>query len=62
MDNDWTCSSKFYYTAVLYCHANCLQKSNIKVELEFLATAHHMGKTAKLDDAIERLFEEGETR
>ena len=47
-----------FYIAMLIAY----KKAISKVELEFLATAHHMGKTAKLDDAIERLFEEGETR
>lgn len=47
-----------FYIAMIIAY----KKAMSKIELEFLATAHQMGKTAKLDDAIERLFEEGETK
>jgi hypothetical protein len=33
----------------------------LKIELEFVATANHIQKKVKFDDAVERLFEEGET-
>lgn len=44
-----------FYIAMMIAYRKALSK----VELEFLATAHHMGKTAQMDEAIERLFEEG---
>ena len=36
------------------------RKSMIKIELECLATARHISKRVKFDDAVERLFEDGE--
>jgi len=36
-------------------------KSKSKNTLEFLATANHLEKKVKFDEAVERLFEEGVT-
>ena len=36
-------------------------KAQTKIELEFLATANSINKKVKFDDAVERLFEDGET-
>ena len=36
------------------------KKAMMKIELEFVATANHIQKKVKFDDAVERLFEEGE--
>jgi hypothetical protein len=36
------------------------KKSIMKIELEFVATANQIQKKVKFDDAVERLFEEGE--
>ena len=36
------------------------KKSIMKIELEFVATANSIQKKVKFDDAVERLFEEGE--
>ena len=36
-------------------------KSKSKTTLEFLATANHIEKKVKFDEAVERLFEEGVT-
>ena len=35
-------------------------KTIMKIELEFLATAGQISKRVKFDDAVERLFEDGE--
>jgi len=45
-----------FYIAMLIAY----KKSMIKIELEFLATANQIEKKVKFDDAVERLFEEGE--
>ena len=45
-----------FYFAMLIAY----KKSMMKMELEFLATANHIQKKVKFDDAVERLFEEGE--
>jgi hypothetical protein len=36
-------------------------KAQMKIELEFVATANSINKKVKFDDAVERLFEDGET-
>jgi hypothetical protein len=36
-----------------------LDKARAKTQLEFLATANHIEKKVKFDEAVERLFEEG---
>lgn len=36
------------------------KKSSMKIELEFVATAGQITKKVRFDDAVERLFEEGE--
>jgi len=45
-----------FYIAMLIAY----RKSMMKIELEFIATAGQMQKKVKFDDAVERLFEEGE--
>ncbi len=45
-----------FYIAMLIAY----KKSIIKIDLEFLATANQIQKKVKFDDAVERLFEEGE--
>ena len=45
-----------FYIAMLIAY----RKSIMKIELEFVATANHIEKKVKFDDAVERLFEEGE--
>ena len=45
-----------FYIAMLIAY----KKSITKIELEFVATANQIQKKVKFDDAVERLFEEGE--
>ena len=45
-----------FYIAMLIAY----KKSAMKIELEFVATANQIQKKVKFDDAVERLFEEGE--
>ena len=45
-----------FYIAMLIAY----KKAMLKIELEFVATANHIQKKVKFDDAVERLFEEGE--
>ncbi len=45
-----------FYFAMLIAY----KKAMMKIELEFVATANHIQKKVKFDDAVERLFEEGE--
>ena len=45
-----------FYLAMLIAY----KKSIVKIELEFVATANSIQKKVKFDDAVERLFEEGE--
>ena len=45
-----------FYLAMLIAY----KKSVVKIELEFVATANSIQKKVKFDDAVERLFEEGE--
>ena len=45
-----------FYLAMLIAY----KKSIMKIELEFVATANSIQKKVKFDDAVERLFEEGE--
>ena len=45
-----------FYIAMLIAY----KKSIMKIDLEFVATAGQIHKTVKFDDAVERLFEEGE--
>ncbi len=44
------------YIAMLIAY----KKSEMKIELEFVATANTINKKVKFDDAVERLFEDGE--
>lgn len=45
-----------FYIAMIIAYKKNMQK----IELEFLATANQIQKKVKFDDAVERLFEEGE--
>ena len=45
-----------FYIAMLIAY----KKSIVKMDLEFVATANQIQKKVKFDDAVERLFEEGE--
>ena len=45
-----------FYLAMLLAY----QKSMSKIHLEFVATANHIENKVKFDEAVERLFEEGE--
>ena len=45
-----------FYIAMLIAY----KKSALKIELEFVATANQIHKKVQFDDAVERLFEEGE--
>lgn len=45
-----------FYIAMLIAY----KKAMLKIELEFVATANQIHKKVKFDDAVERLFEEGE--
>ena len=46
-----------FYLAMLIAY----KKSIMKIELEFVATAGQITKKVRFDDAVERLFEEGES-
>ena len=46
-----------FYIAMLIAY----RKSIMKIELEFVATAGQITKKVRFDDAVERLFEEGES-
>ena len=46
-----------FYIAMLIAY----KKSIMKIELEFVATAGQITKKVRFDDAVERLFEEGES-
>ena len=46
-----------FYIAMLIAY----NKAQMKIELEFVATANSINKKVKFDDAVERLFEDGET-
>ena len=45
-----------FYIAMLIAY----KKATLKIELEFVATANQIHKKVRFDDAVERLFEEGE--
>ena len=45
-----------FYIAMLIAY----RKSIMKIELEFVATAGQITKKVRFDDAVERLFEEGD--
>lgn len=46
-----------FYLAIFIAY----EKAIVKTQLEFLATANHIEKKVKFDEAVERLFEEGVT-
>ena len=50
----------FFILPIYLAMAIGYKKSMIKIELEFVATANHIQKKVQFDDAVERLFEEGE--
>jgi hypothetical protein len=50
----------FFILPIYIAMAIAYSKTIMKIELEFVATANHIQKKVKFDDAVERLFEEGE--
>jgi hypothetical protein len=50
----------FFILPIYLAMAIAYSKTIMKIELEFIATAGQMQKKVKFDDAVERLFEEGE--
>ena len=64
-------NAEFFWTAVALAFAGLIiapfylavfitfDKARAKTQLEFLATANHIEKKVKFDEAVERLFEEG---
>ena len=66
-------NQEFFWTAVALAFAGLIvapfylamfiafDKARAKTQLEFLATANHIEKKVKFDEAVERLFEEGVT-
>ena len=51
----------FFILPIYLAMAIAYSKTIMKTELEFLATAGQIQKKVKFDDAVERLFEEGES-
>lgn len=51
-----------FFTPFYIALAIAYEKSRSKVHLEFVATANAVEKKVKFDEAVERLFEEGEAR
>jgi len=45
----------FYFAMII-----AYKKSVMKIDLEFVATSGQIHKKVRFDDAVERLFEEGE--
>lgn len=66
-------NTEFFWTAIALAVAGFIivpfylamfiafDKSRAKTQLEFIATANHIEKKVKFDEAVERLFEEGVT-
>lgn len=52
--------ASFFLLPIYFAMLIAYKKSVMKIELEFVATANHIQKKVKFDDAVERLFEEGE--
>jgi hypothetical protein len=52
--------ASFFILPIYIGYIIAYQKAMLKIELEFVATANQIQKKVKFDDAVERLFEEGE--
>jgi hypothetical protein len=52
--------ASFFILPFYFAMAIAYNKTIMKIELEFIATAGQIQKKVKFDDAVERLFEEGE--
>lgn len=50
----------FFILPIYLAMAIAYSKTIMKIELEFIATAGQIQKKVKFDDAVERLFEDGE--
>ena len=50
----------FFILPIYLAMAIAYSKTIMKMELEFIATAGQIQKKVKFDDAVERLFEDGE--
>ena len=50
----------FFILPIYLAMAIAYNKIIMKTELEFIATAEQIQKKVKFDDAVERLFEDGE--
>ena len=50
----------FFILPIYLAMAIAYNKTIMKTELEFIATAGQIQKKVKFDDAVERLFEDGE--
>lgn len=52
--------TSFFILPIYIGYIIAYKKAMLKIELEFVATANQIHKKVKFDDAVERLFEEGE--
>ena len=52
--------ASFFILPIYLAMAIAYSKTIMKIELEFIATAGQIQKKVKFDDAVERLFEDGE--
>lgn len=52
--------ASFFILPIYIGYIIAYKKAMLKIELEFVATANQIQKKVKFDDAVERLFEEGE--
>jgi len=52
--------ASFFILPIYIGYIIAYKKAMTKIELEFVATANQIHKKAKFDNAVERLFEEGE--
>ena len=52
--------ASFFILPIYLAMAIAYNKTIMKTELEFIATAGQIQKKVKFDDAVERLFEDGE--
>ena len=52
--------ASFFILPIYIGYIIAYKKAMLKIELEFVATANQIHKKVKFDDAVERLFEEGE--
>ena len=52
--------ASFFILPIYIGYIIAYKKAMLKIELGFVATANQIHKKVKFDDAVERLFEEGE--